>query len=70
VSTSNALTSVAPANASTFIPLPEDPDPDLPDHLLKALVRAARRPNLSTAARKFATPYVERAKELLTQEGA
>jgi hypothetical protein len=54
---------------SIFIPLPEDPDPDLPDHLLKALIRAARRPTLSLPAKKRAQPYARRAKELLTQEG-
>jgi hypothetical protein len=51
---------------SIFIPLPEDPDPDLPDHLLKALIRAARRRTLSPTAKKRAKPYARRARELLT----
>jgi hypothetical protein len=59
------------SNTSTFIPLTKDPDPDLPDHLLKALIRAARRPTLSKAAKQHAQPYARRAQELLTaQEGA
>ena len=55
---------------SIFVPLPDDPDPDLPDHLLKALLQAAQRPTLSKTAKRRAEPYAQRAKELLTEEGA
>jgi len=51
---------------SIFVSLPEDPDPDLPDRLLKALIRAARRRTLSPTAKKRAKPYARRARELLT----
>jgi hypothetical protein len=39
-----------------FVPLPHDPEPDLPAQILAALIRTATRPHLSQKARRFAKP--------------
>jgi hypothetical protein len=51
-----------------FTPFPLDPDPDLPESHLRAIVAAAHRTRKH--ARTFARPYGQRAAELLAELNA